>query len=176
MVPLSRRASGGENGQYLVTLAWPMMGQWDIDILAAVTGDAGDTADAEARQASEQFQVYVYPVPPQNVNTRTTYASVREYAALAANPERELYIIIPQGTADLVLMGHGEDLIPDQLRLSVTGQNTLVIRNDDIVHHTIGPFYVRAGEVIRQTFYQPAEYKGACSVLHGAEVSIIVEG
>lgn len=168
MVPLSRSVKSDASGAYTVAMMWPMTGQWIIDVLAQLPdGDA---------QIQDTFEVYIFQVPPQNFSTRTTYIGANEYKSLAADPERELWVIIPQGTGTLVASGHGDDLIPYNIRLSLTGQRTLVIRNDDIVDHTIGPFFVRAGETVRQTFNQPAVYKGACSVSHDGEVNIIVEG
>jgi hypothetical protein len=101
---------------------------------------------------------------------------VREVnTAVATNPEQELWIVIPQGTQQMMRTGQGADVIPPEIHLSLAGQNTLVIRNDDIADHTVGPFFVRAGETVRQQFTRAAEYLGKCTISHGAEVSIVVE-
>lgn len=167
MLPLSRPATVTANGDFQAALTYPMMGEWDIDITAAL---------ANGETLTEHYDVYVYPVPPENVNPRETFMSASELAALPYDPAREVRIVIPQGTWAGIVGGHGDDVIDEEIRLSVGGRNTLVIRNDDIADHNVGPFFVRAGETLRQEFRRPAEYVGACSIRHGAEVSIIVEG
>lgn len=164
-LPVSRLASTVDGG-FSAMLTLSMTGQWRVDVLAELPD--GDVI-------SEQFDVFVYPVPPENTNARTTFVSASELEALPHDPERELRVIIPQGTRAGIVGGHGEDVIGDELRLSVSGRNTLVIRNDDIADHNVGPFFVRAGETLRQEFRRPAEYVGACSIRHGATVSIIVD-
>jgi hypothetical protein len=106
----------------------------------------------------------------------TTFRSASEINALVSDPARELAIVIPQGTQALIRLGQAEDLIPTEIRLNVSGQNTLVIQNNDIVDHTIGPFLVRSGEVVRQKFTSPSVYQGVCSLNVAEAISIIVEG
>nr|PZN58525.1 MAG: hypothetical protein DIU68_01890 [Chloroflexota bacterium] len=165
-LPLAATATSETNGVYRLPLTWPMTGRWDVDITAALPG--GETA-------GERFTLYVYPVPPVNLNARTTFVSASELAARPHDPLQEYRIIIPQGTHAEMISGHGEDLIPEEVHLSLSGQHVLVIQNDDIAHHTVGPFFIRAGETIRQEFRRPALYQGGCSIRHGAEVSIIVD-
>jgi len=83
--------------------------------------------------------------------------------------------VIPMGTQALMRSGQGDDVIPEEIRLDLSGRHVLVIRNDDIADHVVGPFFVRSGEIIRQRFTSPAEFQGVCTIRHGAEVSIIVE-
>lgn len=165
-LPLSRPASLQADGTYSATLTWSMTGQWSIDVAAELT---------TGELLREHFDVYVYPVPPENENPRTTFISAGELAAVAYDPAREVRIVIPQGTNAGIIGGHGDDVIGEEIRLSVSGRNTLTIQNNDLVDHNVGPFTVRAGETVRQEFRRPAEYVGACSIRHGAEVSIIVD-
>jgi hypothetical protein len=69
----------------------------------------------------------------------------------------------------------GDDVIPADIRLNLSGQHVLVIRNDDIADHTVGPFFVRAGETIRQNFTQAAVFQGTCTIRHNADINIVVE-
>lgn len=169
MLPLNGRARliDADSGQYEVPLIFTMMGGWTVNISA--------TFPDQRDPIHEKFDIYVYPVQMYDVPTRM-YVSERDVSVLiTANADRELWIVIPLGTQAMMRMGAGDDLMPEELRLSVNGQNTLVIRNNDIADHTIGPFFVRAGETVRQTFYQPAVFTGVCTVRHGDEINIIVE-
>ncbi len=165
-LPLSRPATAGGEGIYSAMLTYSMAGAWAIDVTA-------DLPDGET--LTEHFDVFVYPVPPANRSTRATFVSASELAAIPYDAAKELRITIPQGTQAGIVGGHGDDVIGDEIRLSVSGRNTLIIQNNDIANHKVGPFFVRAGETVRQEFRSPAEYQGACSIRHGAEVNIIVE-
>ncbi|MFN8447731.1 MAG: FixH family protein [Anaerolineae bacterium] len=169
MLPLAGRPEAIQDGQYPVSMMWTMPGEWLVDVTAAVPG---------RESVHEQFNFYIYPVPiPQsNVGGEARYYSVSEVSdAISANPAKEMWIVIPLGTQQMMRTGQGADVIPPEIRLSLTGQNTLIIRNDDIADHTVGPFFVRAGETVRQQFTRAAEYLGKCTISHGAEVSIVVE-
>ncbi|MCC6804328.1 MAG: FixH family protein [Anaerolineae bacterium] len=169
MMPVIGRLEASRDGQYPVSVMWTMPGEWVLDITAAAPG---------SESVHEQYNVYIYPVPipPPVVGGEARYHSVREVEAdVSTNPAKEMWIVIPLGTQQMMRTGQGADIVPYQIHLSLNGQNTLVIRNDDIADHTIGPFFVRAGETVRQQFTRAAEYVGKCTISHGAEVSIIVE-
>jgi hypothetical protein len=162
MLPLTRQTSHSLNGEYRVPIIWPMAGQWMVDV----------TVHLQNTTMNDQFQVYVYPVPPKNQSNQSVFRSSSENKA---NSPQELLLVIPQGAQALIMAGQADELVPAEINLNVSGQNTLVIRNDDIVDHTVGPFFVKAGEVVRQEFTKPAVYIGSCSISYTAEVSIIVE-
>lgn len=167
MLPLRAVPEGSRDGEYVFRVVWPMNGSWTID----VTAQAGE----DAAPLTEQFNAYVYALPPEYDKPAATYRRIRETAEqVAKNPDRELWIVIPQGTYDLVRRGHDE--LPDDIRLQVGGRDTLVIRNDDIVDHTIGPFFIRSGETIRQRFTQAAVFQGVCSLNDIGYINIVVEG
>jgi hypothetical protein len=166
MLPLNGRPVKAGDGQYNFDLMWPMPGEWQVDVAAALPN---------GQSATERFDIYVYPVPPFTVGGATTYRAESEVQALLnSNPAREYWIVIPQGTMQMQRTGQGENMIPAAIDLSLSGQNTLVIRNDDIADHLVGPFFVRAGETIRQEFTRAATYVGKCTLRHGDEVSIVV--
>jgi hypothetical protein len=168
MLPLAGRTSASSNGQYRVSIPWTMMGSWTVDVTAELPG--------RSEVVQERFEVFAYPVPPANAGGQTTYRSVTEMnTLLASKSSDEFWIVIPQGTEAMMRMGQGDDVIPEEIRLKLDGQNVLVVRNDDIADHNVGPFFVRAGETIRQEFSSPAVLQGACSINHGAEVYIVVE-
>lgn len=167
-LPLRGQTSGGIDGEYRLPITWSMMGMWTLDVSAALP----DQPDP----LREQYELYIYPVPAANRSSQTTYRSASDNnALLAAVTEKEFWIVIPQGTEALMRTGQGDDIIPEEIRLKVGERSVLVIRNDDIAHHNVGPFFVRAGETIRQTFTSPGVLQGACSVNHRAVINIIVE-
>ena len=169
MLPLAGRAlsQSGSKNQYPVSIIWPMAGQWEVDVKATLP---------DQTVVQDQFDLYVYGVPPMRVEGETSYRSASEIKAeVSANAAHEYWIEIPQGTQTLLRSGQGEDLIPAKIHLNLNGQNILVIRNDDIADHTVGPFFIKAGETIRQEFTRAAVFQGKCTIRHGAEVSIIVD-
>lgn len=167
MLPVSGVSSTLVDGAYHVPIIWSMPGHWTVNVTARLP---------DQQTLQEQFEVYVYSIPPANAIPSAPFRSVREVeATVTANEERELWIVIPQGTREMIKLGQGDDVIPAEIRLQLSGQNVLVIRNDDIADHTIGPFFIRAGETIRQEFTNTAVFQGTCTVRHNAEVSIIVE-
>lgn len=157
-----------EAGEFDVAVTYPRAGEWTIGITAK--SSAGEVI------AQENFPVYVYPVPPPVRTSTNTYRSESEImTAVASNPEKELWVVIPLGASELSMHGISEDLIPSEIRLQVSSRNRLIIQNNDVRDHNIGPFFVRAGETIRQEFSQPAIYEGTCSIRASDEINIIVE-
>jgi hypothetical protein len=154
-------------GVYEVPVVWSMTGQGSVLVTAELTDN---------RVIEEAFSTFVYLVPPLETNGHNSYRSFDELSRdIAANSAEEYWIVIPQGTREMMLMGMGDEFVPAQIRLNLNGQHTLVIRNDDFADHTIGPFFVRAGETVRQSFTEVAIIEGTCSVRHNASIRIIVE-
>lgn len=164
-VPLTATTSQSANGTYTLPMIWSAADRWTIRVSAA----SGEEA------VEDEFTVFVFSVPEPNPHELTTYASVKSISAAQAEHPEEFWIVIPQGTAAQIREGHGDDVMPNEIRLYIGGQNTLVLRNNDLADHTVGPFFVRAGETLRQTFNTPQIYEGVCSVRHDAVVRIIVE-
>ena len=167
MLPINMDTITHSGDRYNVPVSWPMAGQWMIDVSAKLPNDRGTV--------SEQFEVYVYSTFVDNPGGPAEYRSVSQDRNVNSDPAHQYYIVIPQGTRVLMQLGQAPDVMPTQLHMKINGMNTLVIQNNDIVDHTIGPYMVRAGETLRQTFTQPATYQGKCSVNVRATVKIIVE-
>lgn len=167
MLPVNMQKTIYKNGLYQVPIIWPMAGQWMVDVTAK--------RDGEETGVTESFEVYVYPTAMDNGGGLTQFRSASENLAFDTDPTHQMVIVIPQGTRELMLAGQAPDVIPSEVHLNVNGQNTLVIQNDDIVDHTIGPYMVHAGETLRQTFTRPATYQGKCSANVRATVNIIVD-
>jgi hypothetical protein len=80
---------------------------------------------------------------------------------------------IPNGTKERIDKGLLiEDYFPEQLSIAVG--DTVVIVNNDVAIHSIGPFTVRPGETQRMTFVDPGYYFGACTVGVHETVTITV--
>jgi plastocyanin len=80
---------------------------------------------------------------------------------------------IPNGTKERIDKGLlTEDYFPEQLSIAVG--DTVVIVNNDVAIHSIGPFTVRPGETQRMTFVDPGYYFGACTVGVHETVTITV--
>lgn len=167
MIPIQGSATEAADGIYRIRVSWPMTGQWVINVQAELT---------DGRVIDDAFEAYIYSIPPHDFEdtTEVKFRSIREnLAAVNANIEREQWIIIPQGTLAMLRQGHS--VMPEEIRLNLRGQNTLVIRNDDFFDHTIGPFFIRSGETIRQTFTQAMVFQGVCSVSSSGSISIVVD-
>lgn len=81
-------------------------------------------------------------------------------------------IEVPPGTAARIDAGEQVELIPRVLEVAVG--DTIEIRNHDSAPHEVGPYYVAAGQTVRQTFMSPGEIVGMCSLHPSGEVTIIV--
>ncbi|MBK8134803.1 MAG: FixH family protein [Chloroflexi bacterium] len=166
-LPVVGTAIVQQDGEYQFRLVWPSMGPWLVSVAATIPGSDEVIAD--------QYKVYIYPISPNLGTLNSAFQSAKTTEELiSANSSREMWVVIDQGTKAELSMGH--DKIPLELRLNVHGQNTLVIRNDDIAAHSVGPFFVRPGETIRQEFTEPAEFVGFCSISRTGSINIIVEG
>ena len=146
-----------ENDRYYIPIFWSMAGQSLITVNATLP---------DGRTAVEEFVTFVYMSPTFNVESQR-YLSERELEEELENiPDNEYWIIVPHGAREITDT-HFENFVEPLILLSVSGKNTLVIRNDDFVDNSIGPFYVGAGETLRQQFYEPAIYQGVCTINQG---------
>lgn len=69
---------------------------------------------------------------------------------------------IPDGTGEAMDRGEEVEILPAELAVEV-GQ-VLEIVNEDDRGHLVGPFFVGAGETLRQEFTSPGEFQGICTV------------
>lgn len=168
MPELDRPAVFVGDATYEAQMYLSMAGPWVFTVNAEL---------ADGTLIEEPYAIYVYavgqPVPDTNVSTE--YRSVTEAALAAADTDRELRILIPLGSAMQILQQEGDEIIPEEIRLALDGRNILVIQNDDIIDHQVGPYFVRAGETIRQEFTRAATFVGTCTARHDGTINIIVE-
>lgn len=66
------------------------------------------------------------------------------------------------GTGEAMDRGEKVDILPAELAVEV-GQ-VLEIVNQDDRGHLVGPFFVGAGETLRQEFTSPGTFEGICTV------------
>lgn len=87
-------------------------------------------------------------------------------------------VVIPAGASDMPsreLLGHlPQEPAESGLRLLFSVGETLTVVNNDSVEHTIGLVVVRPGEVLTYAFSVPGTFTGACTLLAGEDISIVV--
>lgn len=80
----------------------------------------------------------------------------------AADRTADHQFTILDGTGEAMDRGEEVDILPAELDVRV-GQ-VLEIVNQDDRGHLVGPFFVGAGETLRQEFTSPGTFEGICTV------------
>lgn len=80
--------------------------------------------------------------------------------------------VIPAGAGEAFDAGEPLEILPARLEVSVG--EVIEIRNDDARGHLIGPFFVGAGETLRQRFASAGTYIGECTVHPSGEIVVEV--
>jgi hypothetical protein len=81
-------------------------------------------------------------------------------------------IIIPEGTAEKVARGEAPPTIPDSM-IFVIG-DTLVVKNNDIQDHELGPLWIPAGSSASLPLDAAASYAYSCSFQPGQSFGLDV--
>ena len=89
-----------------------------------------------------------------------------------AEGEVDYDFFIPAGTGELLAAGEVVELLPGELNVRVG--EVIRIVNDDKIGHLIGPWFVGAGETVRQRFSSPGEFVGICQVHPSGEITVTV--
>lgn len=152
MIPVEAESDISIDGEWQIPFTWTMTGDWFIDVSAELADNGAIV--------QERFEFTV-----------AGNSSVQSASELSG----EFHIIIPVGTQALIESGQDPNVIPNEITLKLDEYNVLVIQNDDIADHFVGPFFIRAGESIRQEFTRPAVYEGGCSIHKDEIVRIVVE-
>ena len=76
-----------------------------------------------------------------------------------SRPPKTVTLVIPKGTSAKV--AHGENVIPSDMTFVVG--DTLLVRNEDSVTHTLGPIFVLAGSSTRLKLDQAKNQVYTCS-------------
>lgn len=170
MTPVLGETAQSQNGVYEVPFNWSMGGGWIVEVTATLPDNQGI--------AQEKFEFFVSAVSADSVINSDAAASGATAEATEAwddGSANALRIVIPAGTGAQLEAGQDPGLIPAEIHLRLSEQNILIIANEDSVDHTVGPFFVLAGESIRQEFARPAVFEGACSIHQGQQVRIVIE-
>jgi hypothetical protein len=80
--------------------------------------------------------------------------------------------VIPPGAGEAFDRGEPLEILPADLDVRVG--EVLEIVNEDDRGHLIGPFFVGAGETLRQRFASPGEFIGVCTVHPSGEITVTV--
>jgi len=81
--------------------------------------------------------------------------------------------VIPAGAGDRIDEGEPLDILPRELVAQLN--ETIVIVNEDDQAHLLGPWFVGAGETLRQRFTTAGVFDGECSVHPSGEFTVVVE-
>ncbi len=92
----------------------------------------------------------------------------------AAGPEEPTYsFVIPAGSADRIEQGEQLDILPRELVAQLN--ETVIIVNEDDEAHLLGPWFVGAGETLRQRFTTEGVFEDNCSVHPSGKFTVVVE-
>lgn len=81
-------------------------------------------------------------------------------------------LVVPDGTAARMKLGESVVVMPARLELRVG--DTLLIRNEDSVDQSVGPYYVKAGGKISLTYGKAGRFEGYCPVSEGQHYVLVV--
>ncbi len=92
----------------------------------------------------------------------------------AADPagQADFRFVIAAGTGEAMDRGELVEILPPELEARVG--EVLELVNEDDRGHIVGPFFVGAGETLRQEFASPGEYQGICTVHPSGEFTLTV--
>ncbi len=95
-----------------------------------------------------------------------------DLAVEQADGKADFSYVIPEGAGEALDRGEPLEILPERLEAEV-GQ-VIEIENDDDRGHLIGPFFVGAGETLRQRFSSPGEFTGECTVHPSGQITLAV--
>jgi hypothetical protein len=102
-------------------------------------------------------------------------AAVVWIAVAGGDDEREpetIEIVVPAGTQDR--LDAGEEVVVMPTRLEFRVGDMILIRNDDDVPQSVGPYEVDAGEEMLLQYGAPGVYEGYCPLSEGERYEIVV--
>lgn len=101
----------------------------------------------------------------------------RDGALVVVDPnamEVDYEYTIPAGTGDRFDAGEVVEILPGEMVVRV-GEVMRIVNHDDR-NHTVGPFFVGAGETLTQRFSSAGEFTGLCTVHPSGQFVLTVEG
>ena len=85
---------------------------------------------------------------------------------------RVVEIVVPLGTQERLDRGEDVVVMPAELRFEVG--DTLLIRNEDVVDQSVGPYEVAAGQEFELRYGAPGRYEGMCPLSEGDTYEIVI--
>lgn len=82
-----------------------------------------------------------------------------------ARPPKEITLVIPNGTAALVARGEQPPSIPENMSFVVG--DTLIVKNEDVLDHNLGPLWIPANSSAQLTLDQQESFAYECSFQPG---------
>lgn len=82
----------------------------------------------------------------------------------------ERVVVIPSGTAERLAAGEDVALLPDDLHFRL--RDRLVVVNEDVASHQVGPFTVASGQRLERRFSEAATVEGFCSLHASGRITI----
>ncbi len=89
-------------------------------------------------------------------------------------PSREKTFEIPKGTWARRMAGERNEILPDEIRLTLNVQDILVLDNQDEVPQIFGPTLMMPGQSLRLPFALASEYQFACTAHASGQMTVIV--
>ncbi len=86
--------------------------------------------------------------------------------------DADYHYVIPAGAGQAAIDGDPIEVLPGEMDVHVG--DVIEIVNDDDRGHLVGPFFVGAGETMRQEFASPGVFEGVCSVHPSGQIVIKV--
>jgi hypothetical protein len=91
----------------------------------------------------------------------------------AGRPPQRVDLLIPLGTAQKVARGESNPALPDKM-VFVVG-DLLVVKNEDVVDHRLGPLFIPAGASSSLTLSQAENMAFSCSFQPGQYLGLDVQ-
>ena len=95
-----------------------------------------------------------------------------EVADVDAGQAADYSFTIARGTGEAMDRGDEVEILPAELGVKV-GEVLEIVNHDDR-GHLVGPFFVGAGETLRQQFASPGTFQGICTVHPSGEFTLTV--
>jgi hypothetical protein len=94
------------------------------------------------------------------------------FADDGSSEQADYLFTIPVGSGEAIDRGEPLEILPDELEVTVG--EVIVIVNEDDRGHLVGPFFVGAGETLRQRFSSPGTFIGECTVHPSGQITLEV--
>lgn len=89
-----------------------------------------------------------------------------------ARAPKEITLVIPNGTADLVARGEQPPSIPENMSFVVG--DTLIVKNEDVLDHKLGPLWIPANTSAQLSLTQQESFAYECSFQPGKYLGLEV--